>query len=292
MSILALHSVTTDSIFALRSDCTDSIYFPRIFPRAHSTSVPPSAESAPASLVSGTSSPSSRAVPHSHLLPSLHFPFLHSHFLPSLHWQSVCVPHAFPQSATVSPSILGLPATDSVFGASLLSLSLPLSSSSASGEKSPSPRLSRFSPRSSSGFPPSWSSGFFSASPASVPAGSPVSLLSSLGSPSFGSLFSGSPFAESLGSSNPVLSSVRAGVPSPPPRVSSPRFMSGLGSAPPPGKPSSALGVSAGAEEGTAVIAGATSVSAEGAATPPSDRKSTRLNSSHQIISYAVFCLK
>src|SRR5207244_13617704 len=25
---------------------------------------------------------------------------------------------------------------------------------------------------------------------------------------------------------------------------------------------------------------------------PPSDRKSTRLNSSHQIISYAVFCLK
>src|SRR5438552_16786439 len=27
-------------------------------------------------------------------------------------------------------------------------------------------------------------------------------------------------------------------------------------------------------------------------ATPPGDRKSTRLNSSHQIISYAVFCLK
>src|SRR5258708_21808741 len=26
--------------------------------------------------------------------------------------------------------------------------------------------------------------------------------------------------------------------------------------------------------------------------TPPADRKSTRLNSSHQIISYAVFCLK
>src|SRR5258708_15561721 len=26
--------------------------------------------------------------------------------------------------------------------------------------------------------------------------------------------------------------------------------------------------------------------------TPPEDRKSTRLNSSHQIISYAVFCLK
>src|SRR5258708_10651472 len=26
--------------------------------------------------------------------------------------------------------------------------------------------------------------------------------------------------------------------------------------------------------------------------TPPTDRKSTRLNSSHQIISYAVFCLK
>src|SRR5258708_31778351 len=25
---------------------------------------------------------------------------------------------------------------------------------------------------------------------------------------------------------------------------------------------------------------------------PPSDRKSTRLNSSHQIISYAIFCLK
>src|SRR5258708_15123513 len=30
----------------------------------------------------------------------------------------------------------------------------------------------------------------------------------------------------------------------------------------------------------------------ENAAGPTSDRKSTRLNSSHQIISYAVFCLK
>src|SRR5947208_11499765 len=29
-----------------------------------------------------------------------------------------------------------------------------------------------------------------------------------------------------------------------------------------------------------------------GGCTGPSDRKSTRLNSSHQIISYAVFCLK
>src|SRR5256885_3179931 len=28
------------------------------------------------------------------------------------------------------------------------------------------------------------------------------------------------------------------------------------------------------------------------AATPPGDRKSTRLNSSHLVISYAVFCLK
>src|SRR5258708_25500744 len=33
-------------------------------------------------------------------------------------------------------------------------------------------------------------------------------------------------------------------------------------------------------------------VDRSGNSAPPEDRKSTRLNSSHQIISYAVFCLK
>src|SRR5258708_14066584 len=41
-----------------------------------------------------------------------------------------------------------------------------------------------------------------------------------------------------------------------------------------------------------AAAAGARSPARSARALPPSDRKSTRLNSSHQIISYAVFCLK
>src|SRR5258708_33324922 len=45
-----------------------------------------------------------------------------------------------------------------------------------------------------------------------------------------------------------------------------------------------AIGIAAGAEH--TLILGVDSVFA------PRDRKSTRLNSSHQIISYAVFCLK
>src|SRR5258708_29351635 len=41
-----------------------------------------------------------------------------------------------------------------------------------------------------------------------------------------------------------------------------------------------------------ALSGGAPLYDAQKIRTPPEDRKSTRLNSSHQIISYAVFCLK
>src|SRR5258708_24930387 len=42
----------------------------------------------------------------------------------------------------------------------------------------------------------------------------------------------------------------------------------------------------------TATLSGCGSGDSTVAKTPQPDRKSTRLNSSHQIISYAVFCLK
>src|SRR5258708_23208783 len=43
---------------------------------------------------------------------------------------------------------------------------------------------------------------------------------------------------------------------------------------------------------GTATPPASTATPPASTATPQGDRKSTRLNSSHQIISYAVFCLK
>src|SRR5258708_29137748 len=49
----------------------------------------------------------------------------------------------------------------------------------------------------------------------------------------------------------------------------------------------------AGTENGNLGCADVVNTALENAgATSPGDRKSTRLNSSHQIISYAVFCLK
>src|SRR5947208_8284538 len=45
-------------------------------------------------------------------------------------------------------------------------------------------------------------------------------------------------------------------------------------------------------ESGRAPPRSASSQTVSGHAMPTQDRKSTRLNSSHQIISYAVFCLK
>src|SRR5207244_10632125 len=43
---------------------------------------------------------------------------------------------------------------------------------------------------------------------------------------------------------------------------------------------------------GSLAVAGRATMTASAATRIPGDRKSTRLNSSHQIISYAVFCLK
>src|SRR5437762_7776691 len=53
----------------------------------------------------------------------------------------------------------------------------------------------------------------------------------------------------------------------------------------------SQLGAQAGAGAGVTVPAGSAAPPAA-MATPQGDRKSTRLNSSHRCISYAVFCLK
>src|SRR5256885_12787413 len=47
-----------------------------------------------------------------------------------------------------------------------------------------------------------------------------------------------------------------------------------------------------GASRGGAVAAGGVSLLRGVRGIPPADRKSTRLNSSHLVISYAVFCLK
>src|SRR5437763_11202737 len=51
-------------------------------------------------------------------------------------------------------------------------------------------------------------------------------------------------------------------------------------------------GVSVGAPETTGAPANGTCIAGAPTETPAPDRKSTRLNSSHRCISYAVFCLK